>query len=60
MVNGLFLSSGIFGSGSKTTERLLKVVEIIRKKQGFRGYIHMKVMPDTGTAVRGGGLPARN
>ena len=47
MVSGLFLSSGIFGSGSRTTERLLKVVEIIRKKQGFRGYIHMKVMPDT-------------
>ena len=47
MVSGLFLSSGIFGSGSKTTERLLKVVEIIRKKQGFRGYVHMKVMPDT-------------
>ena len=47
MVSGLFLSSGIFGSGSKTTERLLKVVEIIRRKQGFRGYIHMKVMPDT-------------
>ena len=47
VVSGLFLSSGIFGSGSKTTERLLKVVEIVRKKQGFRGYIHMKVMPDT-------------
>ncbi len=47
MVSGLFLSSGIFGSGSKTTERLLRVIEIIRKKQGFRGYVHMKVMPDT-------------
>ena len=47
VVSGLFLSSGIFGSGSKTTERLLKVVEMIRRKQGFRGYIHMKVMPDT-------------
>lgn len=47
MVSGLFLSSGIFGNGSKTTERLLKVIEIIRKKQGFRGYVHMKVMPDT-------------
>ena len=47
VVSGLFLSSGIAGSGSKTTERLIKVVEIIRKKQGFRGYIHLKVMPDT-------------
>lgn len=46
-VNGLFLSSGIAGSGSKTTERLLKVVETIRRKHGFNGYIHMKVMPGT-------------
>ena len=46
-VNGLFLSSGVAGSGSKTTERLVKVVEVIRKKYGFKGYIHMKVMPGT-------------
>ena len=47
MVDGLFLSSGIAGSGSKTTERLLKVVDRIRNKHGFKGYIHMKVMPGT-------------
>ena len=46
-VDGLFLSSGIAGSSSNTTEHLIKVVEIIRKKQGFKGYIHMKVMPGT-------------
>ena len=46
-VDGLFLSSGIAGSGSKTTERLLKVVDAIRNKHGFKGYIHMKVMPGT-------------
>ncbi|MCH9010199.1 MAG: putative DNA modification/repair radical SAM protein [Chloroflexi bacterium] len=46
-VAGLFLSSGIAGSASKTTERLIQVVEIIRKKHGFKGYIHMKVMPGT-------------
>ena len=46
-VDGLFLSSGIAGSSSSTTEHLIKVVEIIRKKQGFKGYIHMKVMPGT-------------
>ena len=44
-VNGLFLSSGIAGSGSKTTEKLIEVVDLIRRKHGFRGYIHMKVMP---------------
>ena len=46
-VDGLFLSSGVAGSGSKTTERLVQVVEIIRRKYGFKGYIHMKVMPGT-------------
>ena len=44
-VDGLFLSSGIAGDGSKTTERLLKVVDAIRNKHGFKSYIHMKVMP---------------
>ncbi len=44
-VNGLFLSSGIAGNGSKTTEKLIEVVDLIRRKHGFRGYIHMKVMP---------------
>ena len=46
-VEGLFLSSGVAGSGSKTTERLVQVVEMIRQKYGFKGYIHMKVMPGT-------------
>ena len=46
-VDGLFLSSGVAGTGSKTTERLVKVVEIIRHKYGFKGYVHMKVMPGT-------------
>ena len=44
-VSGLFLSSGIAGSGSKTMERLLKVVDSVRNRHGFRGYIHLKVMP---------------
>ena len=45
MVSGLFLSSGIAGDGSKTTERLVKVVDAIRNRHSFRGYIHLKVMP---------------
>ena len=44
-VDGLFLSSGIAGDGTKTTQRMVETVEIIRKKHGFRGYIHLKVMP---------------
>ena len=46
-VAGLFLSSGIAGSGSKTTERMIHVVETIRQRYGFKGYVHLKVMPGT-------------
>ena len=46
-IDGLFLSSGVAGSGSKTTERLIKVVDVIRHKYDFQGYIHLKVMPGT-------------
>ena len=41
-VDGLFLSSGVAGTGSKTTAKLIDVVQIIRERYGFKGYIHMK------------------
>ncbi len=46
-VAGLFLSSGVAGSGSKTTEKLIKVVDAVRNTHGFKGYVHLKVMPGT-------------
>jgi len=46
-VDGLFLSSGIAGDGSKTTEKLVKVVDMLRNTYNFKGYVHMKVMPGT-------------
>ncbi len=46
-VDGLFLSSGIFKDPNATQERLLNVVEAIRTRYKFRGYIHLKVMPGT-------------
>lgn len=44
-VDGLFLSSGIAGDGTKTTQHMVETVEIIRRKHGFRGYVHLKIMP---------------
>ena len=44
---GLFLSSGIAGGGIKTQDRLIDTVDILRKKHGFRGYLHLKIMPGT-------------
>ena len=46
-VSGLFLSSGVAGDGSKTTDKMVKVVDAVRNKYGFKGYIHLKVMPGT-------------
>lgn len=45
LIRGLFLSSGIIGGGVKTQDRLIKTVEILRQQYGFRGYIHLKIMP---------------
>lgn len=42
---GIFLSSGLAGGGSRTQDKLLDTAEILRKKLGFRGYIHLKIMP---------------
>ncbi|MCY4575452.1 MAG: putative DNA modification/repair radical SAM protein [Chloroflexi bacterium] len=47
MGDGLFLSSGIFKNPNATQERLLDVVDAVRSRYGFRGYVHLKVMPGT-------------
>ena len=45
LVKGLFLSSGIAGSAIRSQDRLLDCASILRKKYGFRGYIHLKLLP---------------
>jgi predicted DNA-binding helix-hairpin-helix protein len=45
VVRGIFLSSGIAGSGVKSQDRLIKTIEILRQRYHYRGYIHLKVMP---------------
>lgn len=42
---GIFLSSGVAGGGVRTQDQLLDTAEILRAKLGFRGYIHLKIMP---------------
>lgn len=44
-VQGLFLSSGFCGHVGQATERMLATVELIRKRYGFRGYVHLKILP---------------
>ena len=46
VVEGIFLSSGVAGGGANTQERILATAEILRQRYEFRGYLHLKVMPD--------------
>jgi predicted DNA-binding helix-hairpin-helix protein len=45
IAEGVFLSSGITGGGVRTQDKLLDAADIMRHKLGFRGYIHLKIMP---------------
>lgn len=47
LVDGLFLSSGIFGNAETTMSRMLDTATILRSKMGYRDYIHLKIMPDS-------------
>lgn len=43
-VRGLFLSSAVDTSPLYSMTRMIEAVEIVRKR-GFRGYIHLKILP---------------
>ncbi len=45
-IEGLFLSSGIIRSPDHTMERMIRVAKLLRQKHGFRGYIHLKTIPE--------------
>jgi len=45
-IEGLFLSSGIIRSSNYTMEQLVEVARSLREDCDFRGYIHLKTIPD--------------
>ncbi|MDY0975234.1 putative DNA modification/repair radical SAM protein [Massilia sp. CFBP9012] len=45
-IDGLFLSSGIIQSADYTMEQLVAVARQLREVHQFRGYIHLKTIPD--------------
>jgi putative DNA modification/repair radical SAM protein len=58
-IEGLFLSSGIIGSSNYTMEQLVEVARSLREDHDFRGYIHLKTIPDADPElVRQAGLHA--
>lgn len=45
-IEGLFLSSGIVRSADYTMEQVLQVARLLREEHDFRGYIHLKTIPE--------------
>ena len=50
-IDGLFLSSGIIRSADYTMEQLVAVARLLREVHQFRGYIHLKTIPDADHAL---------
>lgn len=58
-IEGLFLSSGIIRSSDYTMESLVRVAKTLRETHLFRGYIHLKTIPDASPdLIRQAGLYA--
>ncbi|RXT23730.1 putative DNA modification/repair radical SAM protein [Rhizobium leguminosarum] len=45
-IEGLFLSSGIIRSSDYTMEEMVRIVRELRVTHNFRGYIHLKSIPE--------------
>lgn len=50
-IEGLFLSSGIIRSSDYTMEQMVEVARSLREDHDFRGYIHLKTIPDADPAL---------
>ncbi|MBN3753485.1 putative DNA modification/repair radical SAM protein [Paraburkholderia sp. Tr-20389] len=50
-IDGLFLSSGVIQSSNYTMEQLVRVAQSLREDHQFRGYIHLKTIPDADHAL---------
>jgi putative DNA modification/repair radical SAM protein len=58
-IEGLFLSSGIIQSSDYTMEELVEVARSLREDHAFRGYIHLKTIPEAnGDLIRAAGAYA--
>ena len=50
-IEGLFLSSGIIRSADYTMEQVVSVARALRQQHHFRGYIHLKTIPEADDAL---------
>jgi len=45
LADGLFLTSGVPGRPAKMTDRMLAAVDLLRRREDFQGYVHLKLLP---------------
>ena len=50
-IEGLFLSSAVFGTPDRTCEYMIEALRILREEYGFHGYIHAKAIPGADPAL---------
>ncbi len=50
-IEGLFLSSGIIRNPDYTMEQVVRVAKTLREVHHFRGYIHLKTIPEADDAL---------
>ncbi len=58
-IEGLFLSSGIIRSPDQTMADMVRIAQSLRQVHGFKGYIHLKTIPDASAElIKSAGLYA--
>jgi putative DNA modification/repair radical SAM protein len=50
-IEGLFLSSGVIRDSDYTMEQLVEVARRLREEHDFRGYIHLKTIPEASATL---------
>jgi putative DNA modification/repair radical SAM protein len=50
-IEGLFLSSGIIRNADYTMEQVVAVARTLRETHGFKGYLHLKTIPEANQAL---------
>jgi predicted DNA-binding helix-hairpin-helix protein len=45
LASGLFLTSGVPGRPARATDRMLATLDLLRRREAFTGYIHVKLLP---------------
>jgi putative DNA modification/repair radical SAM protein len=51
-IEGLFLSSGIINTPDYTMESMVRIAKSLRLDHGFKGYIHLKTIPNASSELQ--------